>query len=73
MSNFELSDLTMNNVNNFIGKDKLMQLVSMCINSQFNNTRLYQLNPNDYKQNMAKMLLKSVSVKGDNLILLLSL
>lgn len=73
MSNFELTDFTVNGVNNFIGKDKLMQLISMAVNGMFNDTPLYQLNPNDYKQNLAKMLLKSVTVKGDNLVLLLSL
>ena len=73
MSDFELTDITMNNVSSFIGKDQMMSLISMAINGLFNNTPLYQLNPNDYKQNMAKMLLKSVSVKGDNLVLLLSL
>ena len=73
MSDFELINITMNNVSSFIGKDQLMSLISMAVNSLFNNTPLYQLNPNDYKQNMAKMLLRGVNVKGDNLVLLLSL
>lgn len=73
MSDFKLTNITMNNLNSFIGKDQLMSLTSMIVNGLFNDTPLYQLNPNDYKQNLAKMLLKGVSVKGDNLVLLLSL
>lgn len=73
MNNFELTNITMNNVNSFIGKDQLMSLTSMIINGLFKDTPLYQLNPNDYKQNLAKMLLKGVSVNGDSLVLLLSL
>ncbi|HEY9162672.1 MAG TPA: DUF1439 domain-containing protein [Desulfomonilia bacterium] len=72
MSNFELTDITMNNVNSFIGKDQLMSLTSMIVNGLFSDTPLYQLNPNDYKQNMAKMLLKGISVKGDSLVFLVS-
>ena len=73
MNNFELINITINNVNSFNGKDQLMSLISIAVNGFFNDMPLYQLNPNDYKQNMAKMLLKDVSVKGDNLVLLLSL
>ncbi len=73
MSGFELTNITMNNISSFIGKDQLMSLISMIVNGLFGDTPLYQLNPYDYKQNMAKMLLKSVRVKGDNLVLQLSL
>jgi hypothetical protein len=73
MSDFELTNITMNSINTFIGKEQLMSLTSMIVNGLFGDTPLYQLNPNDYKQNMAKMLLKGVSVKGDSLVLLLSL
>jgi hypothetical protein len=73
MSDFELTNITMNSINTFIGKEQLMSLTSMIVNGLFGDTPLYQLNPNDYKQNMAKMLLKGVSVKGDSLVLLLAL
>ena len=72
MSNFELTDITINNVESFVDKDKIMGFISAIVNILFSDTPLYQLNPNDYNQNMAKMLLKSVSIKGDNLVLLLS-
>jgi hypothetical protein len=73
MSNFELTNVTINDVGSFNGKDNLMPLISMIVNGLFNDIPLYQLNPNDYKLNLTRMLLKSVSVRGDNLVLLLSL
>lgn len=73
MSDFELTDFTMNNISNFAGKNQLMSFISAAVNGLFRDTPLYQLNPDDYKQNIAKMLLKSVAVRGDNLVLLLSL
>lgn len=73
MSNFELIDITMDNAGNFIDKDKLMGFISMIINDLFSNTPLYTLKPEDYKQNMARMVLKSVSVRDENLVLTLSL
>jgi len=72
MSDFVLTDITMNSVNSFIGKDKLMGIISGIVNSYFKDYPLYRLNPDDYKQNLAKTMLKDVSVRGDNLILLLS-
>ena len=72
MSNFELTDITINNPGGFVDKDKIMGLISAIVNIMFSDTPLYQLNPNDYNQDLAKMLLKSVSIKGDNLVLLLS-
>jgi hypothetical protein len=72
ISNFELTDITVNNAGSFTGKDKLMTFISAVVNGLFSDTPVYQLNPRDYKQNMAKMLLKNVSVKGDNLVLLMS-
>jgi hypothetical protein len=72
MADFKLTDITLNNISSFIGKDKLMELISIIINGLFKDTPLYKLNPDDYKQNIAKMMLKGVSVKGDNLVLLMS-
>jgi hypothetical protein len=73
MADFKLTNITLNSVDSFIGKDKLMELISAIVNTLFKDKPLYQLNPGDYKQNIAKMLLKSVGVSGDNLVLLLSL
>jgi hypothetical protein len=73
MSNFELTYITMNNVNSFTGKDRLMGIISTIVNSLFIDIPIYRLNPSDYKQNLGKMLLKDVSVRGDSLVLLLSL
>jgi hypothetical protein len=73
MSNFEIIDITMDNAGGFIDKDRLMGFISMIINVLFDDTPLYTLNPSDYRQDMARMLLKSVIVRGDNLVLVLSL
>ncbi len=73
MSNFELTDITMDNAGGFTGKDKLMGFISMIVNGMLGDTPLYTLNPDDYRQNMARMVLKNVIVKGDNLVLTLSL
>ena len=72
MSNFELTDITINNTGSFVDKDKIMGFISAIVNILFSDTPLYRLNPNNYNQNVAKMLLKSVSIKGDNLVLTLS-
>jgi hypothetical protein len=73
ISNFELTDITMDNAGSFIDKDKLMGFISMIVNGLFSDTPLYTLKPVDYRQNMAKMVLKSVGVRGENLVLTLSL
>jgi hypothetical protein len=54
-------------------KDDLMGLISSIMNSVFKDHPLYKLNQDDYKQNLAKMVLKSVTVRGNDLVLLLSL
>ena len=72
MSDFVLSDITINNADSFIGKDNLMGSISVIVSSLFKDYPFYKLNPDDYKQNLAKILIKDVRVRGDNLIVLLS-
>jgi len=72
LSDFVMTEITMNNETR-LEKDKLMGLISSIMNSIFKDHPLYKLNQDDYKQNLAKMVLKNVTVRGNDLVLLLSL
>ena len=72
LSDFVMTEITVNNETR-LEKDKLMGLISSIMNNIFKDHPLYKLNPDDYKQSLAKMVLKNVTVRGNDLVLLLSL
>jgi hypothetical protein len=72
LNDFVMTEITWNNESR-LENDKLMGLISSIMNSIFKDHPLYKLNQDDYKQNLAKMVLKNVTVRGNNLVLLLSL
>ncbi|MCP4599521.1 MAG: DUF1439 domain-containing protein [Proteobacteria bacterium] len=72
LDNLQLVDITVDN-SSFSNKEKLKSIVSNILNNYMNDYPVYSLNPNDFKQNAAKLLLKDISVKGDSLVLTLSI
>ena len=68
---FEIAEIKVEE-SDFSDKDKIKPILSEILNSYLENYPVYKLDQKDFKQNIAKLLLKSVSVKGDNLSLLLS-
>ncbi|HQP29916.1 MAG TPA: DUF1439 domain-containing protein [Deltaproteobacteria bacterium] len=71
MSDFVMTRFTVNNVVS-LENDTITGLISTIMNSAFKDHPLYKLNQDDYKQNLAQMMLKQVSVRGDDLVLLMA-
>jgi hypothetical protein len=72
LHHFEIVDLVVNKAN-FSNKEKLKDVALNIVSNYLDNYPVYKLNPENFKQNIAKLLLKSVSVRDDNLAVLLSL
>ncbi len=71
IKNFKIVDIVINEAN-FSDKKKLKSAVLKIVSNYLEDYPVYRLNPTDFKQSIAKLLLKSVSVKDDNLSVLLS-
>ncbi len=72
LTNFDIINIEVNETN-FSNEDKISSTIKAMVNSYFEDYPIYTIDPNDVKQNMTKLFLKDISVKGDNLALLLSL
>lgn len=66
-----MTRFTLNNVVS-LENDTITGLISTIMNSAFSDHPLYKLNQADYKQNLAQMMLKQVSVRGGYLVLLMA-
>jgi hypothetical protein len=71
IKNFQITDIRVNEAN-FSDKNKLKNVILKIVSNYLEDYPVYRLNPTDFKQSIAKLLLKSVSVKDDNLSVLLS-
>jgi hypothetical protein len=72
LNDFKIVDIQAND-KNFAGVEGLKTLVGNFVNSYLTGYPVYRLDPDDFKQNMAKRFLKDVSVKGENLAVTLSI
>ena len=71
LKDFKITEIKVEE-SNFSDKEKIKPILSEILNSYLENHHVYKLDQRDFKQNIAKLLIKSVSVKGDNLSVLLS-
>lgn len=70
LSDFIISDIAFNE-HNFSGKDKLQKLIDSIISNYLNDFPIYRLNRDDFKQNLARLLIKDVFVRNDDVIIVL--
>jgi uncharacterized protein DUF1439 len=72
MTDFDIVEITVDQAN-FSHQDKLKAGILKVVNNYLDGYPVYRLNQDDYKQNLGKVLLKSVRVKGDNVLVDLGL
>ncbi len=72
LNNLQIVELTVDD-SNYKGKQKLKEIVGGFLSGYLNDYPVYTLNPNNFKQNIAKLLMKDVNIKGDNLVVTLSI
>lgn len=72
LENFEIVELTMDE-KEFDSKGKLQKIIFNMINNYFECFPVYTLKQTDFKQNIAKMLLKNITVNGDSLCVLIGI
>lgn len=72
LENFEIVELTMDE-KEFNSKGKLQKIIFNIIDNYFDCYPIYTLKQSDFKQNIAKMLLKDITVSGDSLCILIGI
>ncbi len=71
LSDFEIVQLTMNN-ETISENDKAMGIISLVVKNIFEDYPIYKLKQDDYKQNLARLILKSITVRDNDLVLWIS-
>jgi hypothetical protein len=72
LKDFDIVDIEVDD-SNFSDEKKIKSVLSEILNNYLKDYPVYRLDQKDFKQNLAKLLLKSVDIKGDNLSLVLSI
>lgn len=72
LRNFEIVDIVVNEAN-FSSKEKLKKTILNLVNNYLEDFPVYRLKPQDFKQNIAKLLLKNIVVQDDGIAILLSI
>lgn len=72
LHDLEIVNASMNE-SNFSGKDKLGAIILEIVNNYLDDYPVYQLDQENFKENLAKFALKSVSVKDENIAVTLGL
>ena len=70
LSDFIISDITVNEYN-FSEKAKIQKLIDDIISNYLNDFPVYRPNPDDFKQNLARLLVKDVFIRNDDVIIVL--
>ncbi|MFH2012769.1 MAG: DUF1439 domain-containing protein [Pseudomonadota bacterium] len=65
-----ISDITVNE-HNFSEKNKLQKLIDDIISNYLDDFPVYRLNPDDFKENLARLLVKDVFIRNDDVIIVL--
>lgn len=68
VSNFQVADVTIDRPD-IVSRERVKEYMTTLAGSYLKEYPVYRLNPNDYKQNLAKMLLKNIGIRGDNIVL----
>ena len=72
MKDLEIVELTMEE-KEFDSKGKLIKIFKSMLNNYLDCYPVYTLDQSDFKQNLAKMLLKDITIKGDSLCITIGL
>ena len=70
LHDFIISDLTVNE-KDLLEKVKVQKIIDKIISNYLDGFFLYRLNPNDYKQNLARLYVKDIFVRNDDLVIVL--
>jgi hypothetical protein len=70
LSDFIISDITVNG-QNFSEKLKLQRMIDNIIYNYLDEFPLYRLNADDFKENLARLLVKDVFIRNDDVIIVL--
>ena len=70
LHDFIISDITVNE-KDLLGKVKVQIIIDKIISNYLDGVLMYRLNPHDYKQNLARLYLKDIFVRDDDLIVIL--
>ncbi len=72
IANFEIVNFTVDE-KEFTSKGKLKKVVIKIIKNYIDGYPVYRLKQSDFKQNLAKLLLKDITFEGDNINILIGL
>ena len=70
LHDFIISDITVNE-KDFLEKVKVQKIIDEIISNNLDGFRIYRLNPHDYKQNLARLYVKDIFVRNDDLVVVL--
>jgi hypothetical protein len=70
LHDFIISDITVNE-KDFLEKVKVQKIIDETISNYLDGFRIYRLNPHDYKQNLARLYVKDIFVRNDDLVVVL--
>lgn len=67
LHDFVISDFTVNK-KDLLEKIKIQKIIDKVISNYLDGFRVYRLNPHDHKQNLARLYVKDIFVRDDNLV-----
>ncbi|MBN2310460.1 MAG: DUF1439 domain-containing protein [Candidatus Hydrogenedentes bacterium] len=70
LSDFDIVEIAVEQAN-FSDQAQLKDAIHEVVNNYLDGFPVYRLNPDDFKQNLSKLLLKDVRVHGDDVIVVL--
>ena len=70
LHDFVVSDITVNE-KDLLEKVKVQKIIDKIISSYLDGFRIYRLNPRDHKQNLARLYVKDILVRNDDLVVVL--
>jgi len=68
LSDFSIVEIAVNEAN-YSDQEKLKTAVSNITTNYLNDYAIYRLNQKDFKQNLAKLLLKDIKINGNTLVI----
>jgi hypothetical protein len=67
LHDFVVSDITIND-KDLLEKIKIQKIIDKIISNYLDGYRIYRLNPRDHKQNLARLYVKDIFVRNDDLV-----
>jgi len=70
LHDFTIADITANE-NNLLEKINLQKIIDKVATDYLDGLPVYRLDPHDYKENLARLLVKDIFVRNDDLVIVL--